>query len=229
MESNLAKIFALATSWQAILLMWAAFTTLADRIVFINNSLVTRPTFSLRVVVEEWGQQQTETPWYQVRLIGLNYRHNFITHGCDLVFLRVLEYYHGIMFLTTNQIAQFDVAIPSRIHISVQYNRLRPEQMERIFKGFLQPLEDKNLVDEYDEILQWLKEDVYNIGLDGRQIRNVVTAALGLARADLKDTKGKGKLTKQHLKSVVLNTRRFKDEFLVQYDRYITAQEKLIK
>ena len=58
------------------------------------------------------------------------------------------------MFLTTNQIAQFDVAIPSRIHISIQYASLKPVQMEEIFKGFLQPLEDKNLVDDYDGILE---------------------------------------------------------------------------
>lgn len=133
------------------------------------------------------------------------------------------------MFLTTNQIAQFDVAIPSRIHVSIQYSSLKPSQMEQIFKGFIQPLEDKNLVDDYENILEWLKEDVYTIGFDGRQIRNIVTTALGLARAEHKYRKGKGKLSKKHLRSVVSNARSFKTDFMVQYDRYINAQVKLIK
>lgn len=140
------------------------------------------------------------------------------------VFLRVLEYYQGIMFLTTNQIAQFDAAIPSRIHVSIQYDSLRKEQMAKIFSGFLEPLDRSNLIDNYRDIQKWLDEDVYEVGFDGRQIRNIVTTALGLARAD-----GSGKLGKHHLKSVFLNARSFKTEFTVQFDRYISSQEKLIK
>ena len=100
----------------------------------------------------------------------------------DVVFLRVLDYYQGIMFLTTNQIAQFDVAIPSRIHIAIKYNSLSNDQTEKIFKGFLDPLECQGLIEEYDEIKSWLEEDVYSNKFDGRQIRNIVTSALGLAR-----------------------------------------------
>jgi len=71
------------------------------------------------------------------------------------------------MFLTTNQIAQFDVAIPSRIHVSIQYLSLKPPQMDGIFRGFLQPLEDQGLLDNYNDIMDWLKEDVYSLGFDG--------------------------------------------------------------
>lgn len=35
------------------------------------------------------------------------------------VFLRMLEYYKGILFLTTNRIGTFDEAFKSRIHISL--------------------------------------------------------------------------------------------------------------
>lgn len=144
------------------------------------------------------------------------------------VFLRVLEYYQGIMFLTTNQIAQFDVAIPSRIHVSIQYQSLKKSQMDGIFRGFLQPLEEQGLLDKFDDIMEWLNEDVYGLGFDGRQIRNIVTTALGLARADYKFRAGKGKLNKGHLKSVVKNMRAFKTDFTVQFDRYVTSQEKMI-
>ncbi|KAK5988087.1 hypothetical protein PT974_12226 [Cladobotryum mycophilum] len=125
------------------------------------------------------------------------------------VFLRVLEHYQGIMFLTTNQITHFD--------------------MEQIFKGFLQPLDEKRLIDGYRDILDWLKEEVYSIGFDDRQIRNIVTMALGSARAEKKYKQGDGKLTKKHLKSVVSNVGSFKRDFMVQYGRYIGGHEKLIK
>jgi len=145
------------------------------------------------------------------------------------VFLRVLEYYQGIIFLTTNQIAQFNITIPSRIHITIQYDSLKRDQMEQIFKGFIQPLENKGLVDNFNSIMEWLKEDVYNIGLDGRQIRNIVTTALALARTEFKYKGGKYKLGKNHLKSIVYNTRSFKNDFIVQFDRYISTQERIIK
>ncbi|KAK6337267.1 hypothetical protein TWF730_002673 [Orbilia blumenaviensis] len=190
-ESNLSRIFALATSWQAILLIDEA-----------------------DVFLESRGRSPA-TSTDKNALVS--------------VFLRVLEYYQGIMFLTTNQIAQFDVAIPSRIHVAIQYQSLKPPQMKEIFAGFIKPLADDDLVEDYAEILEWLEEDVYSIGFDGRQIRNIVTTALGLARAELKRGKGKGKLTKVHLKTVINNARAFKADFLVQYDRYISAQEKMIK
>lgn len=40
------------------------------------------------------------------------------------VFLRVLEYYAGILFLTTNRIGGFDEAFASRIHMSLHYPQL---------------------------------------------------------------------------------------------------------
>ncbi|KAK6506459.1 hypothetical protein TWF506_011367 [Arthrobotrys conoides] len=190
-ESNLSRIFALATSWQAILLIDEA-----------------------DVFLESRGRGPA-TSTDKNALVS--------------VFLRVLEYYQGIMFLTTNQIAQFDVAIPSRIHVAIQYQSLKAQQMKDIFVGFIKPLDDSDLVEDYQEIMEWLDEDVYSIGFDGRQIRNIVTTALGLARAEFKHRKGKGKLNKNHLKTVINNTRAFKADFLVQYDRYISAQEKMIK
>ncbi|KAJ5817755.1 P-loop containing nucleoside triphosphate hydrolase protein [Penicillium robsamsonii] len=190
-ESNLSRIFSLATTWQAILLIDEA-----------------------DVFLEARGRGASSST---------------DKNALVSVFLRVLEYYQGIVFLTTNQIAQFDIAIPSRIHLAIQYKSLKPEQMKAIFKGFLQPLEDKGLVDDLDEILDWLQEDVYNLGFDGRQIRNIVTTALGLARAEFDRGKGRGRLSKKHIKPVVQNVRMFKTDFTVQYDRYIRSQESMIK
>jgi hypothetical protein len=61
-------------------------------------------------------------------------------------FLRVLEYYQGIMFLTTNQIAEFDAAIPSRFHLAIKYESLQTTQMEAIFNSFPKNLNERNII-----------------------------------------------------------------------------------
>ncbi|KAL4911439.1 hypothetical protein BDW74DRAFT_172902 [Aspergillus multicolor] len=50
------------------------------------------------------------------------------------VFLRVLEYYTGILFLTTNRVGYIDEAFRSRIHISLHYPSLDEESTKQIWK-----------------------------------------------------------------------------------------------
>lgn len=150
----------------------------------------------------------------------------------DAVFLRVLEYYHGIMFLTTNQIASFDIAIVSRIHVAIRYESLDRKQTEAIFRNFLGKLEENRLIENFEDtdgITEWLEDTVYKEGLDGRQIRNIVTTALGLARAAKEDGDGNGKLTKEHLRRAFINVNTFKNDFKLQMQRYKDSQDKMIK
>lgn len=53
------------------------------------------------------------------------------------VFLRELEYYHGIMFLTTNRVSQIDDAIASRIHLPLKYKSLGLDARRSIWESFL--------------------------------------------------------------------------------------------
>jgi hypothetical protein len=53
------------------------------------------------------------------------------------VFLRKLEYYEGILFLTTNRIAQFDEAILSRIHLLLRYEDLTQVARGQVWRNFL--------------------------------------------------------------------------------------------
>jgi len=53
------------------------------------------------------------------------------------IFLRVLEYYEGIMFLTTNRVNIFDAAFQSRIHISLDYTELTIDSRKAVWKNFL--------------------------------------------------------------------------------------------
>ena len=122
--------------------------------------------------------------------------------------------------LTTNQIAHFDVAVQSRIHVAIKYSKLSLEQTIAIFMGFLNPLIKRNRVHNIDEIREWIEDDVYKVGLDGRQIRNILTSALGLARAERKT-----KLEKKDLKKILDNVKDYKQDTLVQFEKYRNSQE----
>ena len=53
------------------------------------------------------------------------------------VFLRELEYYQGIMFLTTNRVKEIDDAIASRIHLPLKYKSLGLDARIGIWESFL--------------------------------------------------------------------------------------------
>ncbi|KAJ7269327.1 P-loop containing nucleoside triphosphate hydrolase protein [Mycena haematopus] len=91
------------------------------------------------------------------------------------VFLRLLEYYEGILFLTTNRINTFDPAFQSRIHQALKYENLAPPARKRLWKDFLGKLKGGADVSEegYDALAQ------YNI--NGREIKNAVKTAESLA------------------------------------------------
>ncbi|EGP92754.1 uncharacterized protein MYCGRDRAFT_31554 [Zymoseptoria tritici IPO323] len=53
------------------------------------------------------------------------------------IFLRVMEYYEGIMFLTTNRVETFDQAFQSRIHIQLEYKDLDAASRLSVWNNFL--------------------------------------------------------------------------------------------
>ncbi|OKL60822.1 hypothetical protein UA08_03412 [Talaromyces atroroseus] len=185
-ESNLRRIFTLATTWQAILLI-------DEADVFLQS-----------------------------RSLGVTHGGNIERNALVSVLLRVLEYYQGILMLTTNQIAQFDVAVHSRIHVAIKYRELKEDRAMAIFRNFLDPLDRKGKVKDMDKIVQWLQREIRLAGFGGRQIRNVVTSALSLARA-----RGDRQLSRDHLSDVVDNVHEFKLEFIRQYENYKTQQQGL--
>ncbi len=54
------------------------------------------------------------------------------------IFLRLLEYFQGILFLTTNRVETFDDAFQSRIHIALKYGELNTKAKKSIFKMFIE-------------------------------------------------------------------------------------------
>ena len=53
------------------------------------------------------------------------------------VFLRSLEYYAGILFLTTNRVGGIDPAFKSRIHMSLLYSSLDEHATLKLYEVFI--------------------------------------------------------------------------------------------
>jgi hypothetical protein len=111
------------------------------------------------------------------------------------VFLRHLEYYSGIMILTTNRMRSIDAAFESRIDITLSYNALTEPDRTKVWKNFLATLEPGAVdVGEGDliKLAQW--------DFNGRQIKSAIKTARILA------SKKREPLNARHL-NVVLNLR----------------------
>lgn len=91
------------------------------------------------------------------------------------IFLRVLEYYEGTMFLTTNRVQTFDPAFQSRIHISLDYQELTIDSRRTVWSNFL----DKS-VQEHSITKSQLME-LSRMNMNGRQIKNILKIARLLA------------------------------------------------
>ncbi|KAJ5202685.1 hypothetical protein N7449_004764 [Penicillium cf. viridicatum] len=91
------------------------------------------------------------------------------------IFLRMIEYYEGILFLTTNRTQNIDPAFESRIHLSLAYKELDTESRRQVWTQFLN--RSSNIEAFTDEQLDQVAESQLN----GRQIKNVIKTANLLA------------------------------------------------
>ncbi|KAI0193662.1 P-loop containing nucleoside triphosphate hydrolase protein [Xylaria flabelliformis] len=85
------------------------------------------------------------------------------------IFLRMLEYYKGTMFLTTNRVASIDPAFQSRIDLFLPYHDLTSEARRKVWCNFIERAgQDKfEVTDEYLDKLSQLP-------LNGREIKNLI-------------------------------------------------------
>jgi hypothetical protein len=100
------------------------------------------------------------------------------------IFLRILEYYEGLLFLTTNRVDNIDPAFQSRIHISMAYPDLTVSSRRHIWANFLKGL---NVHHEWSETDL---DELALVELNGRQIKNVLKSA-ALLSARKKETLGR--------------------------------------
>lgn len=149
-ERKLHKIFDLAKSWGAILLLDEADVFLAKR---TSDDMA---------------------------------RNGFVS-----VFLRLLEYYEGIIFLTTNRIEEFDPAFQSRVHMRIAYADLDSKKRSNIWRNVLYRIEACQNWDP--AVFEKLGRE---IDINGREINNLVRTTLAIS------VHGKNSLTVDSLLSM---------------------------
>ncbi|KAK0724043.1 P-loop containing nucleoside triphosphate hydrolase protein [Lasiosphaeris hirsuta] len=143
------------------------------------------------------------------------------------VFLRVLEYYEGILILTSNRVGTFDEAFKSRIQLSLHYENLGKPQRHKIWKNFLSRLKQLDAEQpstsvtepgtlkrkfesepsgsiDFDDVECYF-EELAEFEMNGRQIRNAITTARQLAK--FQNTK----MGYRHLKRVITVASKFDD------------------
>ncbi|PTB63012.1 P-loop containing nucleoside triphosphate hydrolase protein [Trichoderma citrinoviride] len=150
------------------------------------------------------------------------------------VFLRVLEYYSGILFLTTNRVGAIDEAFRSRIHISLNYKYLDCEDTIAILDTHLGRLprrhpksanngvEEPRMIVRDHEIRSYIRQEWHKYAKthnrergpwNGRQIRNAVHVATCLAiyESQLDNSRDIVVLTADHFRTVGKTTDEFDD------------------
>lgn len=126
-----------------------------------------------------------------------------------IVFLRILEYYSGILFLTTNRVGTLDPAFRSRIHVTLYYRKLNRKRALMIWETNLRRLhrlnEDrvqqglKAVEFDHKSIVKYAEKHLADLKWNGRQIRNAFQTAIALADFEASDSSEKvPTMTKKH-------------------------------
>lgn len=123
------------------------------------------------------------------------------------VLLRTLEFFSGILILTTNRIRTLDFAVQSRINLALKFQDLEPDAKKQIYLNFIEQLnsDDADTVGLRAWINDTEEQDENNFALcNGRQIRNVVFTAAKVAGAE--------KMTAQHVVKILKETNSFNND-----------------
>lgn len=172
--------------------------------------------------------------WCQVSVLERKAsKHNLIR----LVFLRVLDYYTGILFLTTNRAGALDEAFKSRIHYKIYYPALTKEQTMDIWRLNIQRLRQINEQSEEKRPLEIMDSTVLHFAerqfdessqrkagqWNGRQIRNAFQVARSLAYYDRYDKEGKEDNSEEPIRPAVLDVKYFHlmHEITENFDHYM--------
>ncbi|KAL3306692.1 P-loop containing nucleoside triphosphate hydrolase protein [Colletotrichum asianum] len=153
-ESNLRLIFKRMQRWGAVLLFDEADTFMAQR---------SRDSIERNALVSSKSS---------INFVDLLQNPNWFDF---VVLLRMLEYQSGILFLTTNRIADFDSAFFSRIHVRLEFEKPQTPQRTLIWTKLAE--RDGHTISQ-EEFAK-----LGNLPMDGRRIKNVLRLASLLCRS----------------------------------------------
>ncbi|KAJ4355596.1 uncharacterized protein N0V89_003616 [Didymosphaeria variabile] len=196
----------------------AAFTS-RPLMVLTSSDIGTEPTDVERNLTEHFKRARSwgavllidEADVFMERRTTADLTRNSLVAG----FLRALEFYDGILFLTTNRIGSFDDAFISRIHFLLGYPEFTDESRRKVWQTFISKLQRER--GDYIRLNIDAKEyldgkELRSVKWNGREIRNAFQTAVALAEYEAtKDSEGKIIMNDSHLRSVVEMSRDFKE------------------
>ncbi len=169
-EESLGNVLELATRWNAVLLLDEADVFLAQR---ANNEIERNKLVS--------GKARTK------RL-----PHVTVLTGGFTVFLRTLEYYKGILLITTNRESSIDSAFTSRFDLNLRYPSLSTDTQKEIWKRLVTKSSAKAASFKDEDWACFTTSQ-----MNGREIKNAVKLACLLA------TRRKEDLAPSHIEEVI--------------------------
>ncbi|KAK0630302.1 hypothetical protein B0T17DRAFT_528091 [Bombardia bombarda] len=98
------------------------------------------------------------------------------------VFLRTMEYYKGVVFLTTNRPGHIDDSFISRITYPLVYHKLTVETKREIIKRLVRKIEKSGTIEFEPAAERYMIENCED--LNGRQLRNVLQSAVAAAEVE---------------------------------------------
>lgn len=135
--------------------------------------------------------------------------HDLNRNALVSIFLRQLEYFQGVLFLTTNRVQTFDTAFQSRIHVALKFNNLEFEARCNIWRNFRSRIQHELMADGITPVMNFGEEDCRILAervMNGRQIKNTMATAKILAANE------GNVLTLDHITSVLDIQEEFKKE-----------------
>lgn len=104
----------------------------------------------------------------------------FNSNNMVAIFLKQLEYFQGILFLTSNRVGVFDQAIRSRLHLAMQYHAPDESRRALLWNQKLEQLPNEEIRFDIEQVVKELAKPAMN----GREISNAVNTARTLAAAE---------------------------------------------
>ena len=112
------------------------------------------------------------------------------------IFLRLLEYHQGVLFLTTNRVKSFDSAFHSRISVALRYPDLGLEERRQVCRNLLEAAGIDGV--DAEDLSQW--------ELNGRQIKTTIRLAQSLAQSQ------GAPISAEHIRLTVSIAQQFKED-----------------
>ncbi|KNE69507.1 hypothetical protein AMAG_14072 [Allomyces macrogynus ATCC 38327] len=145
---------------------------------------------------------------------------DLIRNGMVACFLRALERYSGILFLTTNRVAEFDAAFGSRITLAMRYADLDTNGRAKIWTQVLDRIHD-------GQRAAWVSRidlpPLAAVPLNGRRIKSVLRTAQAMATREGRD------LEMTHIRKVLRLVSEFKERPADQQNARIAVRERWMR